>query len=66
MMQYAGTYNSLDLIRDVKGESALQEIKADRILVGFHYAKDKSFTNHEIQLEIGDKFYIFLMVSLIK
>lgn len=59
MMQYAGAFNPLYLIRDVNGKPELQEVKADRMPVGFHYAKDKSFTNHEIQLEIGDTFYIF-------
>ena len=51
MMQYAGAYNPFYLIRDVKGEPALQEIKADRMPVGFHHAKDKSFTNHEYSLK---------------
>ena len=27
--------------------------------VGVHYLSDKSFTNHEVKLEIGDTFYIF-------
>ncbi len=27
--------------------------------VGFYLGKDKTFTNHNIQLQIGDTFYIF-------
>ena len=27
--------------------------------VGIYVGKEKTFTNHEIQLEIGDTFYIF-------
>ena len=37
----------------------MKEIKADRMPVSFQYGKDKSFTNHDIQLEMGDTFYIF-------
>ncbi|MFC2086272.1 SpoIIE family protein phosphatase [Bacteroidota bacterium] len=59
MMQYAGAYNPLYLFRDVNGEPELKEIKADRMPVGFFHGKDKSFTNHEIQLEMGDTLYIF-------
>ncbi|MFC2086271.1 SpoIIE family protein phosphatase [Bacteroidota bacterium] len=59
MMQYSGAFNPLYLFRDVNGEPELKEIKADRMPVGFFHGKDKSFTNHEIQLEMGDAFYIF-------
>jgi len=59
MMQYSGAFNPLYLIRDVNGEPEMKEIKADRMPVGFYHGKDKSFTNHEIQLEMGDTFYIF-------
>ncbi|MCK4663136.1 MAG: SpoIIE family protein phosphatase [Bacteroidales bacterium] len=59
MVQYSGAFNPLYLIRDVNGKSELKEIKADRMPVGFYHGKDKSFTNNEIQLEIGDTFYIF-------
>ncbi len=59
MMQYAGAFNPLYLISDVNEEPELKEIKGDRMPVGFYHGKDKSFTNHEIQLEMGDTFYIF-------
>lgn len=58
-MEYAGAYNPLYLIRDVDGKPELLETKADRMPVGFNVGLDKSFTNHEIKLEIGDTFYIF-------
>lgn len=59
LMQYAGAYNPLYLIRKVNGEAELKVIKADRMPVGFFHGKDKSFTNHEIQLEKGDTIYLF-------
>lgn len=58
-MQYAGAFNPLYVIRDVDGKPQLDEIKADRMPVGFYHGKDKTFTNNEIQLEMGDTFYIF-------
>jgi serine phosphatase RsbU (regulator of sigma subunit) len=58
-MQYAGANSPLYLIRDVEDISELKEIKADRMPIGYYQGKDKTFTNHDIQLEIGDTFYIF-------
>ena len=58
-MQYSGAYNPLYIINSVNGEPLLKEIKGDTMPVGVHIKSDKSFTNHEIQLEIGDTFYIF-------
>ena len=59
ILQYSGAHNPLYLITNNNGVSELQEFKADPMPVGVHYSSDKSFTNHEIQLEIGDTFYIF-------
>ncbi|MDX2415013.1 MAG: tetratricopeptide repeat protein [Bacteroidales bacterium] len=59
IMQYAGAYNPLYLICTTNGKPELKEIKADKMPVGVHFSKDKSFTNHEIKLELGDIFYIF-------
>jgi len=59
IMQYSGAHNPLYLISNNNGESILKEFKADPMPVGLHFSSDKSFTNHEIQLEIGDIFYIF-------
>lgn len=58
-MQYAGAFNSLYLIREEEGKAGLTEIKADRMPLGYHQGKDRAFANHDIQLEIGDTFYIF-------
>jgi serine phosphatase RsbU (regulator of sigma subunit) len=58
-MQFSGANNSLYLIRDVDDVPELKEIKADRMPIGYYPGKDKSFTNQDIQLEIGDTFYIF-------
>lgn len=59
ILQYSGAHNPLYIISNNNGESVLKEIKADPMPVGVHFLADKSFTNHEIQLEIGDTFYIF-------
>jgi serine phosphatase RsbU (regulator of sigma subunit)/Tfp pilus assembly protein PilF len=59
MMQYSGANNPLYLISNNNGESVFREIKADPMPVGVHSSGDRSFTNHNIQLEIGDTFYIF-------
>jgi serine phosphatase RsbU (regulator of sigma subunit) len=59
IMQYSGAHNPLYIISNNNGESVFREIKADPMPVGVHFSSDKSFTNHEIQLEIGDTFYIF-------
>jgi serine phosphatase RsbU (regulator of sigma subunit) len=59
LMQYSGAHNPLYIISNNNGESVFKEIKADPMPVGVHFSSDKSFTNHEIQLEIGDTFYIF-------
>jgi serine phosphatase RsbU (regulator of sigma subunit) len=58
-MQYSGAHNPLYIISNKNGESVFKEIKADPMPVGVHFLSDKSFTNYEIQLEIGDTFYIF-------
>jgi serine phosphatase RsbU (regulator of sigma subunit)/Tfp pilus assembly protein PilF len=58
-MQYSGAHNPLYIIKNNNGESLLREIKADPMPVGVHLSHDKPFTNHEIQLEAGDAFYIF-------
>jgi len=58
-MQYSGANNPLYLIRGEDGLPELKEIKADRMPIGFYHGKDRTFTNHDIQLEIGDTFYLF-------
>ncbi len=59
ILQFSGAYNPLYLIQDESGASKLNEIKADKMPVGFYQGRAKPFTNHEIQLAIGDTFYIF-------
>jgi serine phosphatase RsbU (regulator of sigma subunit)/Tfp pilus assembly protein PilF len=58
-IQYSGANNPLYIIRNNNGKSELREIKADPMPVGVHFLTDKSFSNHDITLEIGDTFYIF-------
>ena len=59
IMQYSGAHNPLYIISNNNGNSEIKEITADPMPVGIHFLGDKSFTNHEVQLEIGDTFYIF-------
>jgi len=58
IMQYSGAYSPLYIISNIQGKPEFKEIKADLMPVGVHISGDKSFTNHEIQLEIGDTFYL--------
>ena len=55
ILEYAGAYNPLFLIRD--GE--LQEYKADRMPIGIYLVEKRSFTNHKIEIKKGDVIYIF-------
>jgi serine phosphatase RsbU (regulator of sigma subunit)/lipopolysaccharide biosynthesis regulator YciM len=59
IMQYSGAHNPLYIISNNNGNPEIKEIKADPMPVGIHFLGDKSFTNHEVQLDIGDTFYIF-------
>jgi serine phosphatase RsbU (regulator of sigma subunit) len=59
VMQYAGAYNPLYLIREKNGIPELTEVKADRMPLGYYHGKDRPFTNHELQIEMGDTVYIF-------
>ena len=54
IMEMAGAYNPLYLIRD--GE--LTRTKVDRMPIGIYYKKTKPFTNHQIQLQKGDMLYL--------
>jgi len=59
IMQFAGANNPMYIIKDKNGVPELNEIKADKMPLGYYSGKDKSFTNHEIKLELGDTFYLF-------
>jgi len=54
-MQYAGAYNPLYLIR----HNELIEYKANHMPVGVHPHDKENFTNHTLQLQKNDTFYIF-------
>jgi len=56
-LQYAGAFNPLYLIRNRN----MQEIKADKLLIGYSYSEDhheQTYTNHTIKLNKGDRIYI--------
>jgi PAS domain S-box-containing protein len=54
MLQYAGARNPLYIVRD----GDLQEIKATKESVGGD-TRDKTFQDHQIQLQSGDQIYLF-------
>jgi serine phosphatase RsbU (regulator of sigma subunit) len=55
-LRFAGAYNPLYRFRN----NALQEVKADRIPIGFYLdGADQVFTGQSIQVEKGDMIYIF-------
>ena len=57
IMEFAGAFNPLYLIRD----NSIIEIKGDRNSVGLDHpdSDNNEFTNHTVQLQTGDIFYIF-------
>jgi len=54
-VQFSGAYNPLIIIRN--GE--IIEIKADKMPIGYHIKKDVLFTGQDIDIEIGDRLYMF-------
>ena len=56
LLQYAGANNPIWIIR--KNASEIEEYKANKYPIG-KCDMMKSFTNHSIQLNAGDTFYIF-------
>ncbi|MEA1887963.1 MAG: SpoIIE family protein phosphatase, partial [Bacteroidota bacterium] len=54
-LEYAGAYNPLVIIRD--GE--LITIKGNRFPIGMAAAREKKFTNVEVDIESGDNLYMF-------
>lgn len=55
IMDMAGANNSLYLFR----KTELSEYKADKIPIGYVEGNSRSFTNHRIQMEVGDTIYLF-------
>ena len=55
MLEYAGAYNPLWIIRNDR----LTEIRADKTPIGMGHDEHKPFTNHSFQLEKGDCIYLF-------
>jgi serine phosphatase RsbU (regulator of sigma subunit) len=57
-LQYAAANRPLYLIRK-NGAEKVEEIKANKTAIGSITQIDYEFTNHTIQLERGDIFYLF-------
>jgi serine phosphatase RsbU (regulator of sigma subunit) len=58
-LQYAGANSPLYLIKESRVKPELNEIKADLMPLGYYQREDRTFVNHDIQLEMGDTFYMF-------
>ncbi len=54
-MEFAGANNPLIMIRD----NEIIQTKGDSMPIGIHDRAGQSFTNHEIELKKGDRFYTF-------
>lgn len=54
-MEFAGANNPLIMVRD----DEIIQIKGDSMPIGIHDKADQPFTNHEIELKKGDRFYTF-------
>ena len=54
-MEFSGAFNPLYMIRNGR----LLETRGDKMPIGINAVVEKSFTNHDIQLEKGDLIYIF-------
>lgn len=59
IMQYAGAYNPLYIIRQNGNGQELITFKADRMPIGISSREKDTFTNHEIELMEGDTMYLF-------
>jgi serine phosphatase RsbU (regulator of sigma subunit) len=54
-LYYAGAFNPMYLIRN----GQLQEVKADKILIGSGMSRNKPFSVHEIKVQKGDEVILF-------
>jgi serine phosphatase RsbU (regulator of sigma subunit) len=55
LLEYSGANNSLYLVREGK----MHIFRPDPMPVGIHAVEERSFTNHEINLQDGDIIYLF-------
>ena len=53
--QYAGAYNPMYLVRN----NELISYAGDKMPIGIYFRGQKEFTNHRVQFEKGDRFYLF-------
>jgi sigma-B regulation protein RsbU (phosphoserine phosphatase) len=60
-LQYAGAFRPLIIIRknDTNGGHEILEIKGDGMPIGIYEPQEKRFTNHTIDLQPEDAFYLF-------
>lgn len=54
-LQYSGAYSPLYIVRNKK----ITEVPADKMPVGVYLKDNESFTNKKVQLQKGDRLYMF-------
>jgi serine phosphatase RsbU (regulator of sigma subunit) len=58
-LQYAGANIPLYVISEANGPPELKEIKPERMPLGYYHSKDRPFVSHDVELGMGDAFYMF-------
>ncbi|MBI2271534.1 MAG: tetratricopeptide repeat protein [Bacteroidetes bacterium] len=58
-IEYAGANNPLWIIRNANSEAEFTEIKASKQPIGVHIGTAQSFINNDIEVNPGDRLYIF-------
>lgn len=59
LVRYAGAYNPLYIVRHGMGAPLLEEIKPDRMPIGWQEGEQRAFTTRVAQLSEGDRLYLF-------
>src|ERR1700741_1835300 len=58
-IEFAGANNSLWILNQTTGNGIFKETKGDRRPIGYYMGGSKSFSNHKLNYNSGDTFYIF-------
>lgn len=58
-LQYSGAYNSLCIARHSDNKYGFEEIKPDKMPVGYTPYETHNFTNHKLKVNKGDILYIY-------
>jgi serine phosphatase RsbU (regulator of sigma subunit) len=53
--KFSGAYNPLVIVRNAE----FIEFKGDKMPIGYHIKKDELFSRHDIDLQVGDRLYMY-------